>query len=422
MLGRKSAKLAFEKFEKLLSEGAKPDAFTFSALLKHCRNEKDTTLMSKVYDTLTKAGVKPNNVCYSILIDTYGKSQRPEKAREMFNLMMQDGLTVDTITFNAVLNSMTQSWPIEDILKIYSDGIKSGLRPSVITFNTLLKGIVYTDEYDIKYLDYVRSEMQKHRTQPTIATYNTLLKGYFVQGDTKMGEQLYQEILKYSQPNEITFNTMIEGCSATSLSRAMKWIGEMQKYGIKPNASTYNTVMNGCLKANRPEKALAFYELMKKAGISDTSITYGILINCYSYIKDHAEVVSLWSAATKKFPANTLNGSLSAVLDSYGYHTSPSELRDFWAKLKDEGFPFTENNLSAYVEGLCHLGDVSGGIQAFWVECKQYKWKPSVKTVEIISRFLIKSGDPAQRRVFSKQLRKNFPDLHNCLLEKELVL
>ncbi|KAK9761990.1 hypothetical protein K7432_012679 [Basidiobolus ranarum] len=87
--------------------------------------------------------------------------------------------------------------------------------------------------------------------------------------------------------------------------------------------------MNSYLKINRPQKSLEYYEVLKR--IQPTYITYGILMNCHSYLRKHPEVVSLWSKAVETFPLYTLNGALSVVLDSYGYHPTASELRTFWS-------------------------------------------------------------------------------------------
>ncbi|KAK9675250.1 hypothetical protein K7432_016560 [Basidiobolus ranarum] len=419
-IGKKSGKLAFKEFENLLSNGVIPDVFTFSTLLKNCRNEKDPALVSKIHDTFTKLGVKANSVCYTILIDTYGKSLQSEKVKETFDSMKRDGITVDTVMLNTVLNAMAKSGKVEDILTMYTSMTGSGLKPNLITFNTLLKGIVFEDGFNEKHLDLVRDEMKRHRIVPDIITYNTLLKGYLMHSEFEKGDRVYREIISTSHPDIITFNTLIEGYSAKSLDQAVGWIGEMQKRNMSPNCSTYNTIMNGYLKTNRPQKSLEYYDVLRKEKIQPTHITYGILMNCYSYLHKHPEVVTLWSEAVETFPLYTLNGALSVALDSYGYHSSASELRAFWSKLKERDFPFSENNLSAYIEALCHLGDVAYSIEVFWTECEQYKLEPSEKTVEIISRFLFKSSDTGRLKRFSQELRESYPNLHQHLRMKKL--
>lgn len=80
--------------------------------------------------------------------------------------------------------------------------------------------------------------------------------------------------------DEISYNTLIKGCcKAKKLNRAIDFYEEMKKLGIRPNRITFNSLIDTCVKCGKMIDAWKYYQEMVFLEITPDNFTYSILIN-----------------------------------------------------------------------------------------------------------------------------------------------
>ena len=94
---------------------------------------------------------------------------------------------------------------------------------------------------------------------------------------------------KWVAPSKLTYNCVIAACATNGKSprhfrRALEVFKEMGKKLVEPDIGTFHNVMLCAIRLGRPKLVFRSHDLMLKRGISETRVTWSILLDACSKI------------------------------------------------------------------------------------------------------------------------------------------
>ena len=96
-------------------------------------------------------------------------------------------------------------------------------------------------------------------------------------------------------PSVGTYNCMIVSSMKTkSIDKALDYFDDMKKVGTNPNLFTYSYLITGLRKSYRYHKALTLFERMKDEGFTPDEITYTSVIDTCGKTKNYARAITLF--------------------------------------------------------------------------------------------------------------------------------
>ncbi|KAK4406214.1 Pentatricopeptide repeat-containing protein [Sesamum angolense] len=122
------------------SDNCKPDAFTYSILIKYCLKLRHFDMIGLILEEMSHLGIECSTVIYNILIDGYGKVKRFELMENSLADMIQSGKCCpDIFTFNSVVGAYGGCGRINEMEKWFDEFQLMGLKPDIMTYNILIR-------------------------------------------------------------------------------------------------------------------------------------------------------------------------------------------------------------------------------------------------------------------------------------------
>ncbi|ORX89195.1 hypothetical protein K493DRAFT_383418 [Basidiobolus meristosporus CBS 931.73] len=370
----------------------KVDIVTCTMLLRSFADQFDLDGVRMVHRLIDSNNVQLDIIALNTLLDSYGKCGILREAERLFSAHLAPNSypKLDTISYNTMIRSYTLRNMFAQADDTLESMISAGLLPSTVTFNTLIAG--YIRHGDLARAESLVLRMQKLKIPRNTVTFNTMILGYMSDSNIDAASSSYKEMLALGvKPDVQTFDTLIHGCMNHSrFTQARQWFEEMARTDTQPTIETFNTFMNGYLKAYRIDDALrVFDDLYTRLPIAPTVVTYGILMNCWSYAKNHEKVLAMWSKLQSEpnFARWDPTGCISVLLDSCGVNADLDELEKRWSEVNALNVPLSENNYASYCEALvrCRQRNKAVEVLESW---HQKNGKISGKTGEVMLKLL----------------------------------
>ncbi|KAI5078105.1 hypothetical protein GOP47_0007929 [Adiantum capillus-veneris] len=321
---------ALDCFQKMLTEGVKPDLGAFSWVLKACGNlgaihygrkvhaeivERDFHTSTAIHGSLIHmyancgylneackvfSCVRNSNVITcSVMITGYIQHGCGFQALEFYRYMQQHGLKPDRVIFLCLLKACSSVEAIKEGRLLHDDIIRADLELDVTVGSTLL------DMYS-KYgsLDEAQ-EIFNRMPIRNIVPWNALMAGYVQHGNglatLELFERVQQEALGLTKA---TYLGIIKACGsvkATSLGRRIHIM--LLESGTTINGTVGNSLIDMYAKCGIPEKARrVFDELTTRDDVSWSSLIAGYVHNgCYSLAFELFEEVRMHDIKPDKF-------------------------------------------------------------------------------------------------------------------------
>ncbi|ESW31567.1 hypothetical protein PHAVU_002G248800 [Phaseolus vulgaris] len=297
-----SANDALVLFPKMLREGARPNEFTLSSLVKCCGFiasygygrqihaccwkygcYSNVFVGSSLVDMYARCGYLgearsvfdelgcKNEVSWNALITGYARKGEGEEALAMFVRMQREGYRPTEFTYSALLCSCSSMGCLEQGKWLHAHLMKSGRKLVGYVGNTLLH--MYTKSGSIWDAEKVFGKLGKI----DVVSCNSMLIGYAQHGLGREAVQHFEEMIRFGiVPNDITFLSVLTACSrARLLDEGKHYFGLMRKYHIEPEVSHYATIVDLLGRAGLLDQAKSFIEEMP---IEPTGAIWGALL------------------------------------------------------------------------------------------------------------------------------------------------
>lgn len=196
---------AVELFERLASEGLKPDSATWNSMIRGFAKSENGTKAFSFFKRMQSTGVRPSLKCVTSLLPACASLSAMQCGKEIHGHAIRIDINTDEFMAAALIDMYMKcgcsSWA----------------------------GRIF-HQFDVKPKD------------PAI--WNALISGYGRNGENEAVFELFEKMLEEKvEPNSATFTGVLSVCSHTGqVEKAWEILGIIMKYGQKPMAEHY-----GCL-------------------------------------------------------------------------------------------------------------------------------------------------------------------------------
>uniref|UniRef100_A0A7C9DRE0 DYW domain-containing protein n=1 Tax=Opuntia streptacantha TaxID=393608 RepID=A0A7C9DRE0_OPUST len=276
-------------FAQMLHCGLKPNAFSFSSLLRasgavsgstHGMNihaccikygcESNVYVGASLVDMYAKCGLMDeaqsifdglwtkNEVSWNALIAGLARKDEGEKALNIFQRMKREGFEPDQYTYSSILSACAIVGALERGKWIHAHVIKSGVKLVAFVGHTLLH--MYAKSGSIEDAEKVFARLTEH----DVVSWNSMLSGYAQHGLGSKALGHFESMLQTGvQPNAITFLCVLTACSHAGLVEQGQFhLNMMKTYGLEPKIEHYVTVVDSLGRAGKLDQALRFIREM----------------------------------------------------------------------------------------------------------------------------------------------------------------
>lgn len=289
-------------FPQMIRDGARPNEFTLSSLVKSCGLiasygdgrqihascwkygcQSNVFVGSSLVDMYARCGYlgeswlvfdklgSKNEVSWNALIAGYARKGEGKEALDLFVRMQREGYRPTEFTYSALLCSCSSMGCLEQGKWLHAHLMKSGGKLIGYVGNTLLH--MYAKSGSIRDAKKVFDKLFK----ADVVSCNSMLIGYAQHGLAKEAVQQFEEMTRVGiEPNDITFLSVLTACShARLLDEGKHYFGLMRKYNIEPKVSHYATIVDLLGRAGLLDQAKSFIEKMP---IEPSAAIWGALL------------------------------------------------------------------------------------------------------------------------------------------------
>ncbi|KAJ8498807.1 hypothetical protein OPV22_009359 [Ensete ventricosum] len=266
---------------------SRPDAFTFSFLLKACALAKAEPKCREAHASIVRSGFSSHVIVGTNLVRAYADNGSIDEARRVFDEIPDK----DLVAWNSMISCFCHAGLHDDALKVYDRMRHSGLALDDFTVVGLLSscahlgalgfgvrihkfaeengflrrnvfvGNALIDMYaKCGRLDEARSVFDGMRRRDNF-TWNSMIVGLGIHGHADEAISLFQRMLMAGvRPNSISFLGLLMACSHHGLvENGIKYFHRMgSAYSIKPDLKHYGCMVDMYGRAGKLDEALEF--------------------------------------------------------------------------------------------------------------------------------------------------------------------
>nr|AYM00637.1 pentatricopeptide repeat protein [Salvia miltiorrhiza] len=243
---------AFELVRELCLSDEKPDAYTFSMILKGSTSGLSSHAVAReVHAQIVKSYIAGDDVLYTALVDSYVKTESIAYARRVFDLMLDQNVICSTSMITGYMNR--GRWEeAEDVFDKTHE-------KDVVVYNAMIEGYSKSVEMAKKALEmYI--EMQHLDFRPTISTYASVIGACSLLSAFEVGQQIQGQLMKTEFLPHIMIGSalidMYSKCGRTEDAR------RVFDYMPKRNVFSWTSMIDGYGKNGSPGEALALFSRM----------------------------------------------------------------------------------------------------------------------------------------------------------------
>lgn len=180
---------ALKLFQRMQSEGVKPDSATYATVLNACAGLGALEHGRSIHSLLKDAGLETDTHVSNALIDMYSKCGCLSSAIQVFKKMSKR----DLYSWNALMAGFSQNGQGSDALKCYERMLRAGFLPSKATFTSVLSSYGQLGEAEEAF-DFLESIKEKWNIEPSEEHYACMVSALGRGGLLKEAEEFIEEI------------------------------------------------------------------------------------------------------------------------------------------------------------------------------------------------------------------------------------
>lgn len=282
-------------WKTMLSQGVKPNAFTYRALVSvlcTARRPDEAIKSLKIFeDNVSPSSDNPLPL-YNTLIHGLLTNSREEDANAVLHKMQKAGPKPDLVTYNTFLRYFGRRADFKGLGSTLRKLTSDDLVGDAFTFTTILSALLKAGRNDAEQITF--DIAKKQNLAPSIGFYTALIDHQVRQQDSKHLKSALEILRRMEQDPEIDINvvpytSILAGIYRTHWDKP-KVAEECKEYiqyrmnskKIRPNKVTYHILIAACLENREPEglqNALSLYREMHKRGLALSNDTWYILLH-----------------------------------------------------------------------------------------------------------------------------------------------
>eukprot|EP01018_Ginkgo_biloba_P026876 Gb_29534 [translate_table: standard] len=245
---------ALQLFHQMHLAGIKPNAFTFTCVLRACAILGFLEQGKHVHALLIRTGSEPVIALGNALVDLYAKCGNVEEARSLFIRMPER----DIVSWTVMITGNAQNGNGEEALKLFSQMQQAGMIPDKFSFASVLSAC--TSLTLLQPSKQLHSYIIKTGFESDVSVGNALVDTYAKCGSIKDACRVFDRMPEQSV---VSWNAMIAGFAHHGCgNEALQLFQQMQEIGIKPDHITFIVVLYACSHAGLVDKGHLYFDSM----------------------------------------------------------------------------------------------------------------------------------------------------------------
>ncbi|KAI9334184.1 hypothetical protein BD770DRAFT_402526 [Pilaira anomala] len=354
------------------------------------------------------------SIIYNSMLIAHARKGDLNSAKEFYDTLRKNGLYPDGDAYGSLLSCSSNETTDEstDALAIYKEVKKHNVRPTVYLYNVILSKLAKCRKVDP--VLQLFEEMKTFGITPNSITYASVISACIRCSSESRAEHYFDEMIHAPrfQPRIGVFNSMIQYYVQQNPDRekALEYYNLLKKFNLKPSQHTYRLLMEAY--ANIPAyDMLSAHKLLtdmkKHDGLQPTPDHYATLIRSYGCL--HRDVQSALAVYNdmKKTGVQPNEIVYQAMLNTYIDNNDMSHAEELYKEMADQG-----TKTSAYIENLFITGygnqkELEKAENVF-KKMSEYKKEPS--TYEAMAKAYVENGQTELANNVVEQMRaRDFP-------------
>ncbi|WOL07981.1 hypothetical protein Cni_G16732 [Canna indica] len=197
---------AFELFQRMISEGVRPDEFSFSSALNACSYSAYLRQSMALHGCMVKSGYYSSyQVVQNSLMDAYGKCGCIVDAEKVF----QEIYLKDVISWNTIISCCGFSAHPEEAISFFHRMKEEGWKPNRVTYIALLSACSHAGLLD-EGLHYFETMTSEHGIVPDVDHYACIVDGLGRAGQIKKAYQFIKDMP--IEPDDCIWGALLSSC------------------------------------------------------------------------------------------------------------------------------------------------------------------------------------------------------------------
>ncbi|XP_010509233.1 PREDICTED: pentatricopeptide repeat-containing protein At3g20730 [Camelina sativa] len=301
------ADTSFSLFQLMLSEGKKPDCFTFGSLLRASIVVKCLDIVGELHGLAIKLGFGRSSALIRSLIDAYVKCGSIANAWKLY-----EGTTKrDLISCTALITGFTQQTKCrsDDAFDIFKEMILMKTKMDEVVVSSMLK--ICTTIASVTIGRQIHGfALKSSEVRFDVALGNSLIDMYAKSGELEDAVLAFEEI---KEKDVRSWTSLIAGYGRHgTIQKAIDLYNRMEHEGIKPNDVTFLSLLSTCSHTGQTELGWKIFNTMiNKHGIEareehlsciiDMLARGGYLEEAYELIRSKEGITNLSSSTWGSF-------------------------------------------------------------------------------------------------------------------------
>lgn len=324
---------------KLQSQGIKPDAATYNALIFSIADRNATVAALGFLRMMIEEGTQPDHFTWDRLVSTCSEFSLLEKVLEA--MQPEEGMTPGVDSYNKLISSCVEADNADNAMKVYNWMPDGGMEPDLLTFNSLIIMCAKDPEPDRAQMLY--KEMKSRKITPDYTTYDNMILATSkpvaprlfspLKAQPMVSLKIFDEMRNEDMtPSVDAYNEMIIALAREKeTSKAVEVLTHMQVKGMlhATNVTVWNQLVIGATEEGTIDRALELFSDMEEMGFVPDVEVYNKLIKSCSEgprIEKGVKVVEscqrnrIWAdvdSYRSLFSAATLGGHPDKALEVY---------------------------------------------------------------------------------------------------------
>lgn len=243
---------AFNLFGAMKRSSIRPDKYTYTSLIKACRDEND--IQEMLYD-MRELGVVPDIVTYNTMIKSLCEAKKWTEATKLVTEMETKGVAPDSMTYGYLMNAMLKADKPNACLALFESACvsprTSSLTENIHLYTTAVTAAGVLGDHE-RALELV-SRMNAVGIKPNLKTLTAVIGACLTSGRPDLGVKLYERIDK---PDGYAMAQVVRALCANSERRRAFDLLRKQRRGSgaimsgKEIMRSYNEVIKTSLAAS----------------------------------------------------------------------------------------------------------------------------------------------------------------------------
>ncbi|KAF9597230.1 hypothetical protein IFM89_016371 [Coptis chinensis] len=368
-------KRAMGYFLGMQRDGAFPNKFTFSCVLKACVGLMDLSIGRQLHCMINIMGFESDVSVVNALLDMYCKCGRLDVACKLFDKMTYR----DVASWTSMICGYSHAGNMNQSLLLFEQMSSEGVEPNEFTWNVIISG--YAHSGDCNGALELFSRMRNRGLTPDLVTWNATIAGLVQNNRNVEALTLFSKMLALElKPNAVTISGLLPGCgSAGSIHRGKQLHGLMYRRRLHLNIFTATALIDmyakcgfvreargvfdqievkntaswnamiGCYgKHGLVDDSILLFERMKEEGVKANQITYTCILSACS----HAGLVDkgweIFKSMEKSSDIELCNEHYACVVDLLG---RVGKLEEAYGLIKEMPMEINDSIVGAFLNG-----------------------------------------------------------------------